>query len=81
MKKIILLLSTLLFSFASSATTIGLSSSSFSADSSVYISSSSFSADVSVYITSSSFAADAEICVSDDFSNKEAVAAFIALGL
>jgi len=81
MKKIILLFSAFFFSLAPGATTIGLSSSAYVADKSVYIASSSYVADVSVYIASSSYVADAEICIGDDLSDEEAVAAFVSLDL
>ena len=81
MKKIILLLLTLIFSIAPGATSIGIASSSYLADKSVYTASSSYVADLSVYIASSSYVADAEICIGDDLSDEEAVAAFVSLDL
>jgi len=108
MKKTILSITILFFSFTTSATSIDFSSSSYSADVSVYVTSSSYAADVSVhitsssysadksvyikrgycgykdksvYITSSSYSADEEVCVSDDVSERDVIAALIGLDL
>jgi len=67
MKKIILLLLTLIFSIAPGATSIGIASSSYLADKSVYIASSSYVADLSVYIASSSYVADADSIDGEEF--------------
>lgn len=66
MKNFTLFLSTLLFSFKADAYTIQLSSSRLLAD-------------ISVYVSDLSLVADAEVCIGDDFTDEDAVAAFIEL--